>query len=98
MARLISRLRGRGPSRVLPENLTDISSSVGQPDFRADMPFPPSELSADNPVGSTKLYDTDQTAEKDEWLGELHLQEALALLLLRRKSKSESIASLEVLS
>ncbi|KIW14561.1 hypothetical protein PV08_07345 [Exophiala spinifera] len=93
MARFFSRLSRRSTSRVSSEALTDNSSSR-QPDTRADMVFSVPELSADNSVGNTTLYDTDQTAEKDEWLGGLHIGEALALLLLRRVSNSESIASL----
>lgn len=61
------------------------------------MAFVASELPANNAVACTSLFHTNETAEKDKWLGELHLQEAVAFLLLQRTSNSEDIASLKVL-
>jgi hypothetical protein len=60
------------------------------------MAFAVSELPANNAVGNTSLYHTNETGERDEWLGQLYLDESLALLLLRRTFGSEDITSLTV--
>lgn len=95
MAPIFAKFRGRTSPRVSIEAVMD-SSPSNQPDLRADMPFAISELPPDNAVRNTSLFDTNDTTEKDEWLGKLYLDQALVFLLLRRTSSSESIVSLKV--
>ncbi|KIW74974.1 hypothetical protein Z517_11745 [Fonsecaea pedrosoi CBS 271.37] len=82
-------------SQVSTEAVSDSSPPSSQPDYRADMALAASELPADNAVGNASLLHADETGEKDEWIGELHLEATLALLLLRKTPSSEDITSLK---
>jgi hypothetical protein len=82
--------------QVANEAVTHTYPLYKQAGIKADMAFSVSELPANSNVGNTSLFDSKETSQKDEWLGEKYLNYVLAHLLLRHTPSSMEIISLNV--
>ena len=63
-------------------------SSKQADSFREEMTSAVCELPTDNAVGKTSLFASAEITHRDEWLGEKHMEYALAQMLLRNTSGS----------